>query len=89
MKTSSSFKDDQLSGVNYTGAINPTPSVSFTDDLYFPHLTAMTDGTGTRLSGSVPATALAASQFPRRLPSRRGWCRTCWPANLQGDSAAS
>jgi len=40
-------KDDRLPGITYT-SVNPTPNVSFTYDPYFPRLTAMTDGTGTR-----------------------------------------
>ena len=41
-------KDDRLTGITYTGAVNPTPNVSFTYDPYFPRLASMTDGTGTR-----------------------------------------
>jgi len=48
VKTSRYARDDRLTGVTYTNAANPTPNVSFTWDPYFPRLTAMTDGTGTR-----------------------------------------
>ncbi|MBS0524379.1 MAG: peptidase C39, partial [Proteobacteria bacterium] len=40
VKTYAYAKDDRLSGITYTGAVNPTPNVSFTWDPYFPRLTA-------------------------------------------------
>src|SRR3954470_22757130 len=48
VKTYGYAKDDRLTAVTYTGAVNPTPNVSFTWDPYFPWLASMTDGTGTR-----------------------------------------
>ncbi|MBS1165544.1 MAG: wapA1 [Proteobacteria bacterium] len=40
--------DDRLTGITYLNAVNATPAVSFAYDPYYPWLTAMTDGTGTR-----------------------------------------
>ena len=51
------------SAVSDTGAVNPTPNVSFTYDPYFPRLTAMTDGTGTRQYTYVPVGSLGALQL--------------------------
>lgn len=62
VKTYSYFKDDRLSGVTYTGAVNPTPNVSFTDDPYFPRVVSMTDGTGTTQYTYVPAGTFGALQ---------------------------
>jgi YD repeat-containing protein len=39
--------DDRLTGIEYLGAVNPTPNVGFAYDPYFPRLVSMTDGTGT------------------------------------------
>jgi RHS repeat-associated protein len=39
--------DNRLAGITYQNAVNPTPSVSFTYDPYFPRRASMTDGTGT------------------------------------------
>ena len=47
VKTFSYGEDDRVTGVAYTGAVNPTPNVSFAYDPNFPRLTSMTDGTGT------------------------------------------
>jgi hypothetical protein len=55
-------KDDRLTGITYT-SINPTPSVGFTYDPYFPRLTAMTDGTGTRQYTYVPVGSLGVLQL--------------------------
>lgn len=38
--------DDNLTGLTYLNAINPTPNVSFTYDPYFSRLASMTDGVG-------------------------------------------
>jgi RHS repeat-associated protein len=63
VKTYSYFKDDRLSGVTYTGAVNPTPNVSFTDDPYFPRIVSMTDGTGTTQYTYVPVGTYGALQL--------------------------
>lgn len=39
-------KDDRLTALGYTNAVNQTPGVSFAYDTYFPRLTSMTDGNG-------------------------------------------
>ena len=39
--------DDRAVSITYTGAVNPTPNVSFSYDPYFPRLAGMTDGLGT------------------------------------------
>jgi len=63
VKTYAYAKDDRLTGITYTGAVNPTPNVSFTYDPYFPRLTTMTDGTGTRQYTYVPIGSLGALQL--------------------------
>jgi YD repeat-containing protein len=63
VKTYGYARDDQLTAIIYTGAVNPTPNVSFTWDPYFPRLTAMTDGTGTRQYAYVPVGSLGALQL--------------------------
>jgi RHS repeat-associated protein len=72
VKTYAYAQDDRLTGVTYTGAVNPTPNVSFTYDPYFPRLTSMTDGTGTRLYTYVLVGTLGALQLQQEsgpLPS--------------------
>jgi RHS repeat-associated protein len=54
VKTYAYAKDDRLTGITYTNAVNTTPNVNFTWDPYFPRLTAMTDGIGTRQYTYVP-----------------------------------
>jgi YD repeat-containing protein len=60
VKTYGYAKDDRLTAITYTGAVNPTPNVSFTYDPYFPRLT---DGTGTRRYSYVPVGSLGALQL--------------------------
>lgn len=40
-------KDSRISSISYTGAVNPTPNVSFSYDPYFSRVVSMSDGTGT------------------------------------------
>ncbi|MFY9180089.1 MAG: RHS repeat-associated core domain-containing protein [Venatoribacter sp.] len=42
-------RTNQLAQVDYLDSLNPTPSVTFTYDAFFPRLTALTDGQGTTL----------------------------------------
>jgi YD repeat-containing protein len=49
--------------ISYTNAIDPTPSVAFTYDPYFPRITAMQDGTGTTDYTYVPVGSLGALQL--------------------------
>lgn len=63
------FKDDDLSLIEYLGALSPTPDVSFTYDQYFPRITSMTDGTGTTnysygVVGTLGALQLAEDDGP-------------------------
>ncbi|MBS0522228.1 MAG: hypothetical protein JSS04_01230, partial [Proteobacteria bacterium] len=72
VKTYAYANDDRVTGVTYTGAVNPTPNVSFTYDPYFPRLTAMTDGTGTRQYTYVSVGSQGALQLQQEsgpLPS--------------------
>lgn len=62
MKTYTYANDDRLTGVAYTGAVNPTPNVIFAWDPYFPRLVSMTDGIGTRNYTYVPVGSLGALQ---------------------------
>jgi RHS repeat-associated protein len=47
VKTYSYAHDNRVTGITYTGAVNPTPNVAFVWDPYFPRLSSMTDGLGT------------------------------------------
>jgi hypothetical protein len=38
VKTYGYAKDDRLTGIACTGAVNPTPNISFTYDSYFPRM---------------------------------------------------
>jgi Rhs family protein len=60
--------DDQLAGIDYTNAINPTPGVRFTYDPYFRRLASMTDGGGTRTYQYQPLGAPARCVW-RRNPA--------------------
>jgi RHS repeat-associated protein len=62
VKTYGYAKDDLLTGITYTNAVNPTPNVSFTYDPYFPRITSRTDGTGTTQFTYVPIGSLGALQ---------------------------
>ncbi len=39
-------KDDRLTALGYTNAVNATPNLSFAYDAYFPRISSMTDGNG-------------------------------------------
>jgi YD repeat-containing protein len=52
--------DNQLAGVSYGNEVNPTPSVNYGYDPYFPQLTTLTDGTGTTNYNYVPVGSLGA-----------------------------
>jgi YD repeat-containing protein len=54
--------DDRLAGISYLNALNPTPSVGFAYDPYFPRITMMTDGSGTTRYSYVPVGSLGALQ---------------------------
>ena len=59
--------DGKLAGVDYTNALNPTPSVSFIYGASYPRLVQMTDGHGATdyryyLAGAVGANLLQAEQ---------------------------
>ncbi len=61
--------DDRLAGITYTNAVNPTASVSYTYDPYWPRMASMTDGTGTttysyQAPGSAGALKLAQETGP-------------------------
>jgi YD repeat-containing protein len=53
-------KDDRLSGIVYLNAVNPTPNVTFTYDVFFPRVVSMTDGNGTSQYSYVPVGSLGA-----------------------------
>lgn len=52
--------DDQLAGIDYAKAVNPTPSVRFTYDPYFQRVVSMVDGTGTTGYAYEPVGSLGA-----------------------------
>jgi RHS repeat-associated protein len=53
-KTYGYARDNRLTSVSYTGAVNPTPNVTFAYDPFFPRLVSMTDGTGTTSYSYLP-----------------------------------
>jgi hypothetical protein len=62
VKTYSYAKDDRLTGIAYTGVVNPTPNVGFAWDTYFPRLVSRADGAGTTQFTYVPVGSLGALQ---------------------------
>lgn len=54
--------DDQLTGISYLSAVNPTPNVSFSYDPHFPRMVSMSDGIGTTLYSYFPVGSLGALQ---------------------------
>ena len=58
--------DDRLAGISYQNAINPTPSVGFTYDAYFPRIASMTDGSG-RTTYAYTAPGTAGALLPARV----------------------
>ena len=52
--------DNRLAGIAYLNAVNPTPTVAFADDPYFPRRLSMTDSTGTTRYSYVPVGTLGA-----------------------------
>jgi YD repeat-containing protein len=57
--------DDRIIGIDYQNAINPTPSVRFKYDSFFPLITSMTDGAGTTNYQHYPVGSLGALQVKR------------------------
>jgi RHS repeat-associated protein len=53
-------EDDQLAGISYSNAVNPTANVTFTYDPYFLRLASMADGSGTTQYQYLPVGALGA-----------------------------
>ncbi len=47
--------DDNVIGLTYLGALNPTPNVTFTFDPYFDRVASMTDGVGATTYGYNPS----------------------------------
>ena len=52
--------DNRISSINYSYASNPTPSVAFTYDPYFPRVAAMCDGVGATSWSYAPVGSLGA-----------------------------
>lgn len=76
VKQYSYTQDDQLAGIDYLNAVNPTPKVQFTYDPYFRRLASMTDGNGTRIyqyqpPGAPGALRLAQESGPYQNDSIR------------------
>lgn len=65
VKTFTYGKDDTLTNIAYTHAVNTTPNVSFAYDPYFRRITSMTDGIGTRNYTYQPIGSLGALQLAR------------------------
>ena len=67
-------KDDRLLSVAYANAVNPTPSVTYSWDAFFPRLASMIDGIGTttyayHATGTLGAGKLATEAGPFGAPS--------------------
>lgn len=60
VKTYAYDEANELTGIKYTGAVNPTPNVSFSWDPYFPRRTGMTDGNGATSWTYVPPGTLSS-----------------------------
>jgi RHS repeat-associated protein len=60
VKTYSYARDNRLAAITYTNAVNATPNVSFTWDVFFPRLVSRTDGIGTTQFAYVPVGSLGA-----------------------------
>lgn len=60
-------EDDELTGITYLNAVNPTPNVSFAYDPYFPRRVSMTDGTGTTQYSYVPVGTVGALQLAQEI----------------------
>lgn len=65
-------EDNRPTSFTYVNAINPTPNVAFTYDLYFPRVTSMTDGNGTTQYSYEPVGSLGAMQLQQEIPSPSG-----------------
>jgi RHS repeat-associated protein len=71
VRTYDYFLDGRLKQMSYTGALYPTPNVSFTYDAAYPRLSTMTDGTGTTTFSYNPV-AVPPSLGAGRLSSVDG-----------------
>jgi len=60
--------DDQLAGIQYNNAVNPTPPVFFSYDPFFPRRQTMTDGSGTTTYSYNPVGALGALKLAQESP---------------------
>ena len=63
VKQYSYTEDNQLAGITYSHAVNPTPNVSWAYDPYFVRPVSMTDGSGTTSYTYQPIGALGALQL--------------------------
>jgi RHS repeat-associated protein len=61
-------KDNELAGIDYLNAVNPTSNVTYAYDTYFPRRVSMTDGTGTTQYSYVPVGTLGALQLQQETP---------------------
>jgi RHS repeat-associated protein len=71
-------EDNRLAGVSYANPVNPTPSVSFAYDPYFPRAVSMTDGNGTTQYAYVPAFAFGGLQPQQECFTPNGASSCAW-----------
>jgi RHS repeat-associated protein len=64
--------DDNLIGLTYLNAVNPTPNVSFTYDPYYSRLLAMTDGVGVTSYSYNPSFVDGARQLAQECFAATG-----------------
>lgn len=69
-------EDNELTGITYLNAVNPTPTVSFAYDSYFPRRVSMTDGTGATQYSYVPVGTQGAMQLQQEAPPLAGSATT-------------
>jgi RHS repeat-associated protein len=64
--------DNELAGLNYLNAVNPTPNVSFVYDPYFARVASMTDGVGTTSYSYNPSYTDGAQQLAQECLTASG-----------------
>ncbi|MBB3428898.1 RHS repeat-associated protein [Rhizobium sp. BK312] len=64
--------DNNLTGLTYLNAVNPTPNVTFAYDPYFDRIASMTDGVGTTTYSYNPSYADGAQQLAQECFTATG-----------------
>ncbi|MGO7532788.1 RHS repeat-associated core domain-containing protein [Rhizobium leguminosarum] len=64
--------DNNLTGLDYLNAVNPTPNVTFTYDVYFDRIASMTDAVGTTTYAYAPSFVDGAQQLAQECFTASG-----------------